>query len=100
MNKIYSNYTNSFSIIITHDLNNRYYNKKLPRKQETYLSSESHTSVINSAEKVIHFVAPIISQFLAVVSIMAYLICKTSSIFFMILGFITLVIVEYVYLMN
>ena len=48
----------------------------------------------------IHLVALIISQFLAVVSIMAYLKCKTSRIFFMTLGFITLVIAEYVYLLN
>src|SRR6187551_2118924 len=48
----------------------------------------------------IHLVALIISQFLAVVSIMAYLKCRTSRIFFMMLGFITLVIAEYVYLMN
>ena len=48
----------------------------------------------------LHFAALIISQFLAVVSIMAYLKCRTSRIFFMMLGFITLVIAEYVYLMN
>jgi hypothetical protein len=48
----------------------------------------------------IHLVALIISQFLAVVSIMAYLKCRTSRIFFMTLGFITLVIAEYVYLLN
>ena len=48
----------------------------------------------------LHFTALIISQFLAVVSIMAYLKCRTSRIFFMMLGFITLVIAEYVYLMN
>ena len=55
---------------------------------------------MNSTEKVLHFTALIISQFLAVVSIMAYLKCRTSRIFFMILGFITLVIAEYVYLLN
>ena len=48
----------------------------------------------------LHFTALIISQFLAVVSIMAYLKCRTSRIFFMMLGFITLVIAEYVYLLN
>ena len=55
---------------------------------------------MNSTEKVLHFAALIISQFLAVVSIMAYLKCTTSRIFFMMLGFITLVIAEYVYLLN
>ena len=48
----------------------------------------------------LHFTALIISQFLAVVSIMAYLKCRTSRIFFMMLGFITLVIAEYFYLLN
>ena len=48
----------------------------------------------------LHFAALIISQFLAVVSIMAYLKCRTSRIFFMMLGFITLVIAEYVYLLS
>ena len=48
----------------------------------------------------LHLAALIISQFLAVISIMAYLKCRTSRIFFMMLGFITLVIAEYVYLMN
>ena len=62
--------------------------------------SERHNSVINSTEIIIHFTALIISQFLAVVSIMAYIKCRTSRIFFMMLGFITLVIAEYVYLMN
>jgi hypothetical protein len=48
----------------------------------------------------LHFTALIISQFLAVVSIMAYIKCRTSRIFFMMLGFITLVIAGYVYLLN
>ena len=48
----------------------------------------------------LHFAALIISQFLAVVSIMAYLKSRTRRIFFMMLGFITLVIAEYVYLLN
>ena len=48
----------------------------------------------------LHFAALIISQFLAVVSIMAYIKSRTSCIFFMMLGFITLVIAEYVYLLN
>ncbi len=48
----------------------------------------------------LHFAALIISQFLAVVSIMAYIRCRTSRIFFMMLGFITLVTAEYVYLLN
>jgi len=48
----------------------------------------------------LHFVALILSQFLAVVSLMAYLKSKTSRILFMTLGFMTLVIAEYVYLLN
>ena len=48
----------------------------------------------------LHFTSLILSQFLAVVSIMAYLKSRTSRIFFMMLGFITLVIAEYVYLLN
>jgi hypothetical protein len=47
-----------------------------------------------------HLVALIISQFLAVVSIMAYLKSRTTRILFMTLGFVTLVIAEYVYLLN
>lgn len=47
-----------------------------------------------------HLVGLILSQFLAVVSIMAYLKSRTSRIFFMTLGFVTLVIAEYVYLLN
>ena len=48
----------------------------------------------------LHLAALIISQFLAVVSIMAYLKARTSRILFMTLGFMTLVIAEYVYLLN
>jgi hypothetical protein len=48
----------------------------------------------------LHLVALILSQFLAVVSLMAYLKSKTSRILFMTLGFVTLVIAEYVYLLN
>lgn len=48
----------------------------------------------------LHIVALILSQFLAVVSLMAYLKSKTSRILFMTLGFVTLVIAEYVYLLN
>ena len=48
----------------------------------------------------LHFTALIISQFLAVVSIIAYLKSRTSRILFMTLGFVTLVIAEYVYLLN
>lgn len=47
-----------------------------------------------------HLVGLILSQFLAVVSIMAYLKSRTSRILFMTLGFVTLVIAEYVYLLN
>ena len=48
----------------------------------------------------LHIVALIISQFLAVVSIMAYLKTKSTKILFMTLGFMTLVVVEYVYFLN
>ena len=48
----------------------------------------------------LHLVALILSQFLAVVSLMAYLKSKTSRILFMTLGFMTLVMAEYVYLLN
>jgi hypothetical protein len=47
-----------------------------------------------------HLVALILSQFLAVVSVMAYLKSKSSRILFMTLGFMTLVVAEYVYLLN
>jgi hypothetical protein len=49
---------------------------------------------------ILHLVALIISQFLAVVSIMAYLKSKTTRILFMTLGFVTLVVAEYIYLLN
>ena len=49
---------------------------------------------------ILHLIALIISQFLAVVSIMAYLKSKSIRILFMTLGFMTLVIAEYVYLLN
>ena len=49
---------------------------------------------------IMHLVALIISQFLAVVSIMAYLKSRTTRILFMTLGFVTLVVAEYVYLLN
>lgn len=48
----------------------------------------------------LHIVALILSQFLAVVSLMAYLKSMTSRILFMTLGFMTLVVAEYVYLLN
>ncbi|HJT84475.1 MAG TPA: hypothetical protein VJ697_08330 [Nitrososphaeraceae archaeon] len=48
----------------------------------------------------LHVVSLIISQFLAVVSLLAYLKNRTSRIFYMTLGFITLVIAEYIYLLN
>jgi hypothetical protein len=48
----------------------------------------------------LHLAALIISQFLAVVSIMAYLKTRSTRILFMTLGFMTLVIAEYVYLLN
>jgi hypothetical protein len=48
----------------------------------------------------LHIAALIISQFLAVVSLMAYLKSKSIRILFMTLGFMTLVIAEYVYLLN
>ncbi|HZB65446.1 MAG TPA: hypothetical protein VE307_09060, partial [Nitrososphaeraceae archaeon] len=48
----------------------------------------------------LHIVALILSQFLAVVSLIAYLKSTTSRILFMTLGFMTLVVAEYVYLLN
>ena len=48
----------------------------------------------------LHVGSLIISQFLAVVSLLAYLKNRTSRIFYMTLGFITLVIAEYIYLLN
>lgn len=47
-----------------------------------------------------HLGALVLSQFLAVVSILAYLKSRTTRIFFMALGFVTLVVAEYVYLLN
>jgi hypothetical protein len=47
-----------------------------------------------------HLGTLILSQFLAVVSILAYLKSKTTRILFMALGFVTLVVAEYVYLLN
>jgi hypothetical protein len=49
---------------------------------------------------ILHLVSLIISQFLAVVSLLAYLKVRTSRILFMTFGFMTLVIAEYVYLLN
>lgn len=48
----------------------------------------------------LHLGALILSQFLAVVSLMAYLKSNTSRILFMTLGFMTLVVAESVYLLN
>ena len=48
----------------------------------------------------LHLVSLIMSQFLVVVSLLAYLKSRTSRILFMTLGFITLVIAEYIYLLN
>ena len=47
----------------------------------------------------LHIVALILSQFLAVVSLITYLKSMTSRILFMTLGFMTLVVAEYVYLL-
>lgn len=47
-----------------------------------------------------HLGALVLSQFLAVVSILAYLKSRTTRILFMALGFVTLVVAEYVYLLN
>lgn len=47
-----------------------------------------------------HLGALILSQFLVVVSILAYLKSRTTRILFMALGFVTLVVAEYVYLLN
>ncbi|MGE0243036.1 MAG: hypothetical protein AB7P56_03830 [Nitrososphaeraceae archaeon] len=48
----------------------------------------------------LHIASLIISQFLAVVSILTYLKTKSTKILFMTLGFTTLVVVEYFYLLN
>lgn len=47
-----------------------------------------------------HLGALVLSQFLAVVSILAYLKSRTTRILFMALGFVTLVVAEYVYLLH
>ena len=47
-----------------------------------------------------HLGALVLSQFLAVVSILAYLKSRTTRILFMALGFVTLVVAEYVYLLS
>jgi hypothetical protein len=49
---------------------------------------------------ILHLVSLIISQFLAVVSLLAYLKSKTTRILLMTFGFMTLVVAEYVYLLN
>ena len=49
---------------------------------------------------ILHLAALIISQFLAVVSIMAYLKSKSPRILFMTFGFMTLVVTAYVYLLH
>jgi D-alanyl-lipoteichoic acid acyltransferase DltB (MBOAT superfamily) len=48
----------------------------------------------------LHLVSLIISQFLVIVSLLAYLKSRTSRILYMTLGFMTLVVAEYVYLLN
>jgi hypothetical protein len=48
----------------------------------------------------LHLVSLIITQFLAVVSLLAYIKSRTTRILFMTLGFMTLVVAEYVYLLN
>ena len=48
----------------------------------------------------LHLISLIISQFLAVVSFLAYLKGRSTRIFFMTLGFMTLVVAEYVYFLN
>ena len=47
-----------------------------------------------------HLGGLILSQFLAVVSVLAYLKSRTTRILFMALGFVTLVVAEYVYLLS
>ena len=49
---------------------------------------------------ILHLVSLIISQFLVVVSLLAYLKSKTTRILLMTFGFMTLVVAEYVYLLN
>jgi hypothetical protein len=49
---------------------------------------------------IMHLASLIISQFLALVSILAYARTKSVKILFMTLGFVTLVAVEYLYLLS
>ena len=57
-----------------------------------------HTDMIYHI--IMHLASLIISQFLALVSILAYARTKSVKILFMTLGFVTLVAVEYVYLLS
>src|SRR5574339_785273 len=57
-----------------------------------------HTNMIYHI--IVHLTSLIISQFLTLVSILAYVRTKSVKIFFMTMGFVTLVAVEYVYLLN
>jgi hypothetical protein len=54
-----------------------------------------HTNMIYHI--IMHLASLIISQFLALVSMLAYARTKSVKIFFMTLGFVTLVAVEYLY---
>lgn len=56
----------------------------------------SHTDMIYHI--IIHLASLIIAQFLAIVSLMAYNRTRNTRIFFMTLGFMTLVAVEYLYM--
>ena len=58
----------------------------------------SHTNMIYHI--IMHLASLIISQFLALISILAYARTKSIKILFMTLGFVTLVAVEYLYLLN
>lgn len=58
----------------------------------------NHTNMIYHI--IVHLTSLIISQFLAIVSILAYARTNSVKIFFMTLGFVTLVAVEYLYLFN
>ena len=57
-----------------------------------------HTDMIYHI--IMHMASLIISQFLALVSILAYARTKSVKILFMTLGFVTLVAVEYLYLLS
>jgi hypothetical protein len=57
-----------------------------------------HTDMIYHI--IMHLTSLIISQFLALVSILAYARTKSIKILFMTLGFVTLVAVEYLYLLS